>query len=490
MRVTIYDRFPIRILAALLLLLPVAPVHANTPTTLVAGNALSAALSMSAAATGIKNLYLYDNTNVCPAPHNTLLNLSRLPPACAQTFEQISGGASQTWTQGIPLAASLLLDGSLSGNVIQVTLQLNTQGPGSSRTIQACLNTTSGALGAGAGICQVVVTTLPNQSSTPFAVTFNLPFATTATVPAGDTFVLQVNNQTTPASRRIRLHPTFGVNNSIIFLPAATVINVDSVDGFDAAFAGGAIPTAFTPGDTVFLRMVVSDPFGSFDIVTGAVGTTTSNVVVSIATPGGTTLVTNADTTLVADSGADTKTFEFQYLIPPPTLGVPYPDTGFWDVDVTAIEGTEGTISHAETGQFRVELPFLIVTKLAIVISDPVGGPFPHAIPGAVIGYQVTVMNAGLGRATSVVLTDDLDAEISAARIAFNPNTFAVGEGIQVTAPDINGGVTVSRTNAEDADECEFDGVAPAPTPNTVICQAGQLDPGELAQMEYEVTIQ
>ena len=41
MRVTIYDRFPIRILVALLLLLPVVPVHANTPTTLIAGNALS-----------------------------------------------------------------------------------------------------------------------------------------------------------------------------------------------------------------------------------------------------------------------------------------------------------------------------------------------------------------------------------------------------------------------------------------------------------------
>jgi hypothetical protein len=55
-------------------------------------------------------------------------------------------------------------------------------------------------------------------------------------------------------------------NNSRIEFPATTVINVDSIGTYSAAFNGGGVQTTFYPGANVFVRAQISDPFGSFDI--------------------------------------------------------------------------------------------------------------------------------------------------------------------------------------------------------------------------------
>jgi hypothetical protein len=55
-------------------------------------------------------------------------------------------------------------------------------------------------------------------------------------------------------------------NNSRVELNSNSVINVDSVQTWNAAFTGGALQSTFYPGATVFIRAQVSDPFGSFDI--------------------------------------------------------------------------------------------------------------------------------------------------------------------------------------------------------------------------------
>ena len=86
------------------------------------------------------------------------------------------------------------------------------------------------------------------------------------TFPAGTTFTLTVANA---GSNNITVWPngngTAG-NNSRIEFPATTVINVDSVATYSAAFNGGAAQTTFYPGANVFVRAQISDPFGSFDI--------------------------------------------------------------------------------------------------------------------------------------------------------------------------------------------------------------------------------
>ena len=54
-------------------------------------------------------------------------------------------------------------------------------------------------------------------------------------------------------------------------------------------------------------------------------------------------------------------------------------------------------------------IPSLLVSKLALTLSDPVNGPTnPKAIPGAVVRYTVGVSNQGLGAvdSDSLVITD------------------------------------------------------------------------------------
>ena len=67
-------------------------------------------------------------------------------------------------------------------------------------------------------------------------------------------------------------------------LDSATVINVNSVQTWTQAWNTGAQQGTWNPGNTLFIRATVSDPFGSFDI---------SGATVSIIDAGGTTLVTN-----------------------------------------------------------------------------------------------------------------------------------------------------------------------------------------------------
>ena len=62
--------------------------------------------------------------------------------------------------------------------------------------------------------------------------------------------------------------PTAGTYSRVV-LNSATVVNVDSVQTFNAAYPGGAAQGSFTVGSTVYVRAVISDPFGSFDISLG-----------------------------------------------------------------------------------------------------------------------------------------------------------------------------------------------------------------------------
>ena len=68
--------------------------------------------------------------------------------------------------------------------------------------------------------------------------------------------------------------------------------------------------------------------------------------------------------------------------------------SGGWSAQVTAVEGTEGVVTHTRTGGFIVPplLPALRVTKSVQVLSDPVnGGVNPFQIPGSLQRYRVTV---------------------------------------------------------------------------------------------------
>ena len=78
--------------------------------------------------------------------------------------------------------------------------------------------------------------------------------------------------------------------------------------------------------------------------------------------------------------------------------------------------GTDDVASdgrHSARDDYKVSAPLLTVTKISWVISDPVNGTTnPKMIPGATIGYCISVANGASGAtATSVVVTDALPAQ-------------------------------------------------------------------------------
>jgi hypothetical protein len=144
---------------------------------------------------------------------------------------------------------------------------------------------------------------------------------------------------------------------------------------------------------------------------------------------------------------------------------------------------------HSDSDGYIVSSAQLTITKSSTVISDPVnGGVNPKAIPGAIVEYTITIANAaGAGAsATGISVSDDLSVEIGAGNIAFETDTFGVGLGIEVTAPNINGGLPLALTNIADPDVGDFG----ASAADTITVTGMDLLAGESATVRYRVAVQ
>lgn len=339
--------------------------------------------------------------------------LSRNPPS-GDAAVTVAFGSAATWSLSPALALPLTLPG---GNIaVPLWLRRNVNAGSNNRTLQVTLaNSSTGTIGS----ATQTLTTLPGSGS-PVLVNFVIPSAATQTFPAGSTFSLTIA-QTAPtqANRTTLVYPVGAAagNYSRVVLNSATVINVDSVETFDAPYPGGNTATSFAIGATAYVRAVIGDPFGSFDIASARVSIVDAASVVRVA---------DAPLTQVADSGAATRTYEFAYVVPP---GAP---AGGWAARVTGVEGTEGTVTDLRVGGFSVlpNLPALRVTKTVEVLSDPVnGGANPLQIPGSVQRYRVTVTNTGPGAvdASTLVIADAIPPNAELVVNAGNAVQFANG---------------------------------------------------------------
>jgi uncharacterized repeat protein (TIGR01451 family) len=236
------------------------------------------------------------------------------------------------------------------------------------------------------------------------------------TCTTGASWTLKILNQSGSPSESLSIYPVSGGNNSYVSLPSQNVINVTSVTAYNAQYSGGAALASYTSG-TIYVRAVVSDPFGSFDI--NASNTAATLPKITIKDPGAATIVSAATMTQVADSGAATKTFEYAYM---PAGSVA---SGYWTASVTAPEGTEGIVSHTRTGSFKVE-PSLLVLKSGLTVWDPLNlGVSPKTIPGAEMVYTVSVRNSGYGAVDgdSLVINDAIPANTTMCAAAACYNT-------------------------------------------------------------------
>ncbi len=333
---------------------------------------------------GTKPLYLRSAPGV---------TLSRTPPG-ADAPVTVAFGAPVTFT----LDPALALPVTLSAGNIAAPLWLLRNGAGGTRTLTVTLaNSATGTIGSAT---QTV--TLPT-SGPPVLATFVIGKPTTTTYPAGSRFSLTVT-QGAPsnAGRTTLVYPVGATagDYSRLALNSATVVNVDSAQTWSAAYNGGAALGSFHAGETVYVRALVGDPFGNFDIAA---------VRLTITDAGGTVRLANASMTAVASPTAATRLYERAYALPAGAV------LGGWSAQVTAVEGTEGVVTHTRAAGFVVvaTLPTLRVQKTVTVLDDPVNGTNnPKQIPGSTQRYRVVVTNTGPGTvdASTLVIVDPVPA--------------------------------------------------------------------------------
>ncbi len=443
---------------------PGAPVTVDAPDLTVSGGSIPA--------TGNKNVYMGDiggtqNNPVLPM----ILSRNPLTAASSPTRVRIRRqDNNRDWQLTPVLQDALTLDGSTMTVFLQMRRNGNTNNrdirvslsyvQGGSTTLIGCVDRTLSAFGAG-GLSNSI--TRQFQFDVPRTdANCNATGAAPFTIPTGATLELTVDNEPNTGffGRAVFVYPYNTTNStpSYAVLPATTVINVDSIGFYDAAYPGGSLQTAFPPGATVYVRSVVSDPFGTFDI---------SAVSYRVLDPSSIPVVTGS-MTQVQDSGANTATYEISYAVP--GTG----PVGFWSAEVTGVEGTEGTVTHTHTGSFEVSSPSIEIEKEVEVISDPVTiSVYPKAIPLAVVEYTIRATNTGLTAldVDSVFVEDTLPGEM---RVYFgtpvDPFTFTDNSsglsfsfaGLSDTGDDVrfsNDGGSTFITPAVDGDG--FDATVP-----------------------------
>ncbi|MBK9251997.1 MAG: DUF11 domain-containing protein [Proteobacteria bacterium] len=345
---------------------------------------------------GTKQLYLWSDPSRA---------LSRQRPTGSHPVVTIDGNnQSLTWLSTPPLQRNL---GLAAGNYNVVLLLARTGSNNTTRTVTVSLsNSALGPLGT-------TTRTITGMSTGVVAYSFTLSMAA-ATAPAGSTFTLTINNNSNNASnRRVAVTPYNGGGYSRVELNALTVINVDSVLSYDAGMPAGSLAGSFVRGSTVFIRAVVSDPFGDADI-TGAS--------LTLLDPNGATVLNGVSMSDFSDADGATRTYQYAY-----TLSGSAP-VGAWTARVTSTEGVEGTITDLGIGGFTVTapLPLIGVQKQSSVISDPANGTSnPKRVPGAIVRYAITVTNSGPGAADAgtLLLTDVIpsDTELCVAASCGTP---------------------------------------------------------------------
>lgn len=373
-------------------------------------NSASATFTVAAsvAGTGTKPLYLYNTTT-----------LSRTQPPAGVFTSIINDSAPPAiWAMTPGAAAPITISPTVSAN-IPVKLYLSRNTDSGDRDVTATLQCTA------PGSTPISQMRTLNLTGTVTAYNFTLPPTgsfTAQTCAPPYTWNLKVSVANSQAnSDGIRVYTSNGGNPSHADLPVTTVINVNSIGLYNAAYPGGSAITSVTTGSTVYIRAVVSDPFGSYDIVTAPT--------ITIKDPSNNTLVNAASMSLVAigaESPSLTKTFQYQYT-------VPASPAGNWSISVKATEGTETSPSPpfpiTNTGYAAMPvvapLPNLTVLKYAFGVTSGAS-----AKPGQEIPYLITVSNTGPGVAGNVVVQDCLSPYS-----AWTLNTFTFADGVAPSGP-------------------------------------------------------
>lgn len=319
-------------------------------------------------ANGVKQLYFDNldtaNPDLTRDPTNALTDTST---------GTLSSGTTFSIEQAIVFESPFTLTG---GNNVVVQVLARRRNTSGARTIKAELYNTNGG-----GLIGVANSTSSWNANGWQTITVPINIPADVTLSTGDAIRLEL----TTTGGNVQLRTINGADKAKLQIQSSTVINVDSVAVYAAAYPSSLQFSSYDPINTVYIRAVISDPFGSAD-VTSAILTITDAAAV--------TPINNAAMPLPAATTALSKTFEYAYDI----TSAPAP-VGFWDISVTGKEGYETTplISHTANTRMIVGLPNLTIIKSSQVKSDPINSSNYKALPGAIIEYTISVNNSGYG---------------------------------------------------------------------------------------------
>ena len=165
-----------------------------------------------------------------------------------------------------------------------------------------------------------------------------------------------------------------------------------------------------------FVRALVSDPFGAADITAASL---------DLDDPTPTNQLSGGVMTSMDVSGAF-RTFEYAFVVPAD------PVEGFWSMSVTALEGTEATISDtAIQPMWVIEPPSMMVTTSTDVVT---------ASPGDTVVYTLVATNDGDGIALNVTPNEALPPyvalRIDTHTIPFSCSVGCPASGLSLGTPE------------------------------------------------------
>jgi uncharacterized repeat protein (TIGR01451 family) len=255
---------------------------------------------------------------------------------------------------------------------------------------------------------------------------------------------------------------------------------------FSAANAGGTVFGNADNTDVGNLRVFVDNPGGG-----GAAGAydaliDTATVVDTLAEDGSVVVFIVADVDVAATNGQFANVELTARAAVAGTNGATLEvesgsDTAGIDV-VLADAGRDGL--QAALDQFAVQSASLTITKSSSLISDPFNGTGANrkAIPGAVIEYVVSIANTGTAPATSVRLSDTLDATL-----AFTGGQYNGGAAdVQINVGAAPAAFCVAESGADgNGDGCSRTGQTLNVNPTVAITVA----PAQTATVRFRATI-
>ncbi|XOV86555.1 MAG: DUF11 domain-containing protein [Pseudomonadota bacterium] len=305
---------------------------------------------------------------------------------------------------------------------------------------------------------------LPASVSLPAGSSIRLRISNTTTFFSGSFTVSQVAPPTTPyADLVLPMTDTLDVT-SLLFYDRSALDNTGN-PGCELTFSCGNLlsPAQVATGDTIWVRAVIADGFGSSDVNTGCTGGAPVNCPTFTLLDPNSVDKTPVVPTLTFLNAPDASSRRYEVEINPAGFGL----EGTWTVSVTGNEGTEGVIATSALNTFlRAGQPVLTVAKSVSGTPDP----------GLTLTYTNIANNAppsATGPAINVFLTNDIAPFLEFELIGSG--------GVWVSTSTLSAGYTINTESFDTGGAGNFlydpnVGCLGPPAADGAICYDGNID--------------